>query len=147
MRIGITLRWVIRSRPPSAPGIPWCLLRIPITDVRAFLHPDLSGSADTQNQNRHIDDDYFDTHLTNKSIGDTTLIVGTDLLYGLGTQTTLNGNGAYTVPLNGSVLPPPTSELPVNEIGTVNDQRVFAGQYAQFDWNPMIAGMCSADFV
>jgi iron complex outermembrane recepter protein len=107
-----------------------------LTDIRAFLHPDLSGLADTQNQNRHIDDDYFDTHLTNKSIGDTTLIIGTDLLYGLGTQTTLNGNGAYTVPLNGSVLPPPTSELPVNEIGTVNDKRVFAGQYAQFDWKP-----------
>jgi outer membrane receptor protein involved in Fe transport len=107
-----------------------------LTDIRAFLHPDLSGTADTQNQNRHIDDDYFDTHLTNKGFGDTTLIVGADLLYGLGTQTTLNGNGAYTVPLNGAVLPPPTTELPVNEIGTVNDKRVFAGQYAQFDWKP-----------
>jgi iron complex outermembrane receptor protein len=107
-----------------------------VTDIRAFLHPDLSGSADTQNQNRHIDDDYFDTHLTNKSTGDTTLIFGADVLYGLGTQTTLNGNGAYTVPLNGSVLPPPTTELPVSEIGTVNDKRVFAGQYAQFDWKP-----------
>src|SRR5580692_1273990 len=107
-----------------------------LTDIRAFLHPDLSGSADTQNRNRHIDDDYFDTHLTNKSIGDTTLIVGTDLLYGLGTQTTQNGNSAYTVPLNGSVQPPPTSELAVNEIGTVNDKRVFAGQYAQVDWKP-----------
>jgi iron complex outermembrane receptor protein len=107
-----------------------------LTDIRAFLHPDLSGTADTQNQNRHIDDDYFDTHVTNKGFGDTTLIVGADLLYGLGTQTTLNGNGAYTVPLNGSVLPPPTTELPVNEIGTVNDKRVFSGQYAQFDWKP-----------
>jgi iron complex outermembrane receptor protein len=107
-----------------------------LTDIRAFLHPDLSGTADTQNQNRHIDDDYFDTHVTNKGFGDTTLIVGADLLYGLGTQTTLNGNGAYTVPLNGAVLPPPTTQLPVNEIGTVNDKRVFAGQYAQFDWKP-----------
>ena len=107
-----------------------------VTDIRAFLHPDLSGSADTQNQNRHIDDDYFDTHLTNQSAGDTTLIFGADVLYGLGTQTTLNGNGAYAVPLNGSVLPPPTTELPVSEIGTVNDKRVFAGQYAQFDWKP-----------
>ncbi len=80
-----------------------------ITDIRAFLHPDLSGSADTQNQSRHIDDDYLDTHLTHTILGDTTLILGTDLLYGLGLQTTLNGNGAYTVPLNGSVLPPPPS--------------------------------------
>jgi iron complex outermembrane recepter protein len=107
-----------------------------ITDIRAFLHPELSGSADTQNQSRHIDDDYFDTHLTNKSLADTTLIFGTDLLYGLGTQTSLNGNDAYTVPLNGSVLPPPTTVLPVNEIGTVHDRRIFTGQYAQIDWKP-----------
>jgi iron complex outermembrane receptor protein len=105
-----------------------------ITDIRAFLEPDLSGAADTQNQSRHIDDDYFDTHITNTSFRNTTLMVGTDLLYGLGTQTTLNGNAAYTVPLNGSVFPSPTSQLPVNEIGTVNDKRVFGGQYAQFDW-------------
>jgi iron complex outermembrane receptor protein len=107
-----------------------------ITDIRAFLEPDLSGAADTQNQNRHIDDDYLDTHVTVKSLRNTTLIVGTDLLYGLGTQTTLNGNAVYTVPLNGSVIPPATTQLPVNEIGTVNDKRVFGGQYAQFDWKP-----------
>jgi iron complex outermembrane recepter protein len=107
-----------------------------ITDIRAFLEPDLSGAADTQNQNRHIDDDYFDTHVTVKSLRNTTLIVGTDLLYGLGTQTTLNGNAAYMVPLNGSVIPPATTQLPVNEIGTVNDKRVFGGQYAQLDWKP-----------
>jgi iron complex outermembrane recepter protein len=105
-----------------------------ITDIRAFLEPDLSGAADTQNQSRHIDDDYFDSHITNTSLQNVTLMVGTDLLYGLGTQTTLNGNAAYTVPLNGSVIPPPTSRLLVNEIGTVNDKRVFGGQYAQFDW-------------
>jgi iron complex outermembrane recepter protein len=107
-----------------------------ITDIRAFLEPDLSGAADTQNQNRHIDDDYLDTHVTVKTFRNTTLIAGTDVLYGLGTQTTLNGNAAYTVPLNGSVIPPATTQLPVNEIGTVNDKRVFGGQYAQFDWKP-----------
>ncbi len=107
-----------------------------ITDIRAFLHPDLSGAADSQNQDRHIDDDYVDTHLTHHFGGDTTLIVGADLLYGLGKQTTLNGNSGYTVPLNGSVLPPPTSQIPVNEIGKVDDRRVFAGQYAQLDWKP-----------
>ena len=26
--------------------------------------------------------------------------------------------------------------IPVNEIGTVDDRRVFVGQYAQFDWKP-----------
>jgi outer membrane receptor protein involved in Fe transport len=105
-----------------------------IRDIRAFLHPDLSGAADTQNQRRYIDDGYLDTHLTNTVSDETTLIVGTDLLYGLGRQTTLNGNGAYTVPLSGSMLPPPTTALIVNEIGTVNDRRLFTGQYAQVDW-------------
>ncbi|HTD27788.1 MAG TPA: TonB-dependent receptor, partial [Xanthomonadaceae bacterium] len=61
---------------------------------------------------------------------------GADALYGHGTQTTLNGNSAYTVPLDGSVLPPPTTALPVNEIGVVDDRRDFLGQYAQIDWKP-----------
>ncbi len=107
-----------------------------ITDIRAFLHPDLSGDADTQNQSRRIDDDYLDTHLTHHFGDSVTFIVGADALYGHGTQTTLNGNTAYTVPLDGSVLPPPTTAVPVNEIGTVDDHRDFFGQYAQIDWKP-----------
>jgi outer membrane receptor protein involved in Fe transport len=107
-----------------------------VTDIRAFLHPDLTGAADTQNQRRHIDDGYFDTHLTNTASGGSSLIVGADLLYGRGRQTTLNGNSGYTVPLDGSVLPPPTSSIPVNEIGTIDDRRAFAGQYAQASWKP-----------
>ena len=106
-----------------------------VDDVRAFLHPDLSGAADTQNQNRSIIDDYFDTHLAS-DLGRVTLLVGADLLYGYGRQVTLNGNSAYTVPLDGSAVPPPTTQLPVNEIGFVADKRVFAGQYAQLDWKP-----------
>lgn len=104
-----------------------------VVDIRAFLHPDFSGTADTQNQHRAIDDGYFDTHLAHSFAGDATLLIGMDLLYGLGRQTTRNSNGAYTVPLDGSVLPPPTAALPVNEIGTVSDHRLFAGQYAQLD--------------
>ena len=107
-----------------------------ITDIRAFLHPDLTGTADTQNQRRYIDDGYFDSHLTHALATDTTVIVGADLLYGHGRQTTLNGNDAYTVPLDGSVLPPATTVIPVNEIGTVNDRRWFSGMYMQFDWKP-----------
>ena len=106
-----------------------------VDDIRAFLHPDLSGTADTQNQNRLILDDYFDTHLASH-IGTGTLLVGADLLYGYGRQTTENGNSAYTVPLDGSVVPPPTTQLPVNEYGYVSDKRLFAGQYAQLDWRP-----------
>jgi iron complex outermembrane receptor protein len=105
-----------------------------IADVRGFLHPDLSGTADSQNQRRYIEDGYFDSHLSNSLFEDTTLIVGADLLYGHGRQTTLNGNSGYTVPLDGSVLPPPVSSIPVTEIGTVDDHRLFAGQYAQVDW-------------
>ena len=84
-----------------------------VDDIRAFLHPDLSGTADTQNQSRLILDDYFDTHL-GSHIGSATLLVGADLLYGYAEQTTLNGNSAYTVPLEGSVVPPPTTQLPVD---------------------------------
>ncbi len=107
-----------------------------VTDRRAFLHPDLSGTADTQNQRRFINDGYLDSHLTAPLMADTKLIVGADLLSGWGRQTTLNGNSAYTVPLDGSVLPPPTSSVPVSEIGTLNDRRLFTGQYAQVDWKP-----------
>ena len=111
------------------------LSRSHVDDIRAFLHPDLSGTADTQNQNRLILDDYFDTHL-GSHIGRAKLLVGADLLYGYGEQTTLNGNSAYTVPLDGSVVPPPTTQLPVNEHGHVSDKRLFAGQYVQLDWKP-----------
>lgn len=111
------------------------LSRSHIDDIRAFLHPDLSGSADTQNQNRLILDHYFDTHLGTE-LGNATLLVGADLLYGYGEQSTLNGNSAYTVPLDGSVVPPPTTQLPVNEYGYLSDKRLFAGQYLQLDWKP-----------
>lgn len=107
-----------------------------IVDQRAFLHADLSGFADSQNQHRRIDDVYFDTHLTSRLAPELTLVAGADLLYGWGKQSTLNGNSGYQVPLNGSVLPPAISQIPVNEIGRVDDQRVFAGQYAQLDWKP-----------
>ena len=104
--------------------------------IAAFLHPDLSGTADTQNQHRLVNDAYFDTHITNEQIDHLTVIAGTDLLYGYGRQSTLNDNGAYTVPLNGSVVPPATTSLPVNEVGAVNDKRWFTGQYIQADWKP-----------
>jgi outer membrane receptor protein involved in Fe transport len=107
-----------------------------IVDIRAFLHPDLSGTADTQDQHRLVNDNYFDTHLTDTLFGTLTIVTGADLLYAVGHQTTLNDNSGYTVPLNGSVVPPPTTALPVNEVGTLDDQRVFAGQYVQADWKP-----------
>ncbi len=107
-----------------------------VTDIRAFLHPDLSGVADTESQHRRIDDAYFDTHLAHEWPGDAHLLVGADLLYGRARQTTDNGNDAYAVPLDGSVLPPATSPGIVSEIGTLTDRRWFVGQYAQLDWKP-----------
>jgi len=106
-----------------------------VDDIRAFLDPELTGAADTQNQNRLILDHYFDTHLATH-VGSATLLFGADLLYGYGKQSTLNGNGAYTVPLDGSVVPPPTTPLPVHDYGYVSDKRLFAGQYVQLDWKP-----------
>jgi iron complex outermembrane receptor protein len=105
-----------------------------IRDIRAFPHPDLSGDADSQDQTRRILDGYFDTHLTHTYANGGSLTVGADLLYGLGKQTSRNGNSGYNAPLDGSATPPPTSAITVNEIGVVDDQRAFAGQYAQADW-------------
>lgn len=107
-----------------------------VTDIRAFLHPDLTGAADTQNQHRLIEDGYLDTHLEIKASRRAHVLLGADLLYGRGVQRTLNGNGAYTVPLDGSVVPPPTWTVPPNEIGALDDKRLFAGQYAQLDIRP-----------
>jgi len=107
-----------------------------IVYIAGFLHPDLSGTVDTQDQHRLLNDGYFDTHVTNTAIDHLTLIAGTDFLYGFGRQGTYNDNSAYTVPLNGSVVPPPTTQLPANEIGSVNDKREFLGQYLQADWMP-----------
>ena len=107
-----------------------------IIDIRAFLHPDLSGTADTQVQHRMINDIYFDTHVTNEALENVALTGGMDMLYGFGRQSSRNGNDAYTVPLNGSVVPPSTDVIPVTEIGTTNDKRLFLGQYLQADWKP-----------
>ena len=107
-----------------------------VADIRAFLEPDLSGAADSQNQRRAIDDGYVDTHVSHTYSTDTLLVAGGDLLYGHGRQTTLNGKASYIVPLSGAELPPPPTALPVNEIGTIDDRRLFTGQYAQLDWKP-----------
>lgn len=130
---------VVGYTQPVQAGV-WEILmsyaRSDIKDIRAFLEPGLSGAADTQNQRRHIEDGYFDTHLTHAIEPDTPLIVGADLLYGRGRQVSLNGNAVYTAPLDGSFLPPPTTALPVTEVAQINDTRLFAGQYAQVDWKP-----------
>jgi len=124
---------------PTALGAWDCLFSFAhsdIIDIRAFLHPDLSGTADTQVQHRMINDLYADTHVANEALENVTFIGGMDMLYGFARQSSRNGNDAYTVPLNGSVVPPSTDVIPVNEIGTTNDKRLFLGQYLQADWKP-----------
>ncbi len=109
-----------------------------IRDVRGFLRPDLtdngSENADSQDQHRQIEDGYFDTHLSHKFANGAELIVGADLLYGLGRQRSING--AYYVPLSGRVVAPPTTALHVDEVNTIRDSRLFGGEYAEFDWRP-----------
>jgi iron complex outermembrane receptor protein len=107
-----------------------------IVYIAGYLHPDLSGTVDTQDQHRLLNDGYFDTHITNTAIDHLTLIAGGNFLYAFGRQSTYNDNSAYSVPLNGSVLPPPTSQEAANEIGSVNDKREFLGQYLQGNWSP-----------
>jgi len=124
---------------PTALGTWDTLVSYAHSDVRyiaGYLHPDLSGTVDTQDQQRLVNDAYADTHVTNEDLANVTIIGGMDALYGYGRQGTLNDNSAYTVPLNGSVLPPSTSQLTPNEIGSVNDKRWFMGQYLQADWKP-----------
>ncbi|MBV8975805.1 MAG: TonB-dependent receptor [Alphaproteobacteria bacterium] len=109
-----------------------------IRDVRGFLRPDLtdngSANADSQNQSRQIEDLYVDTHVAKQWNETVSLLVGADLLYGSGIQASRNGE--YYVPLDGLTIAPPTWSLHVDEINSVNDRRLFAGQYAQVDWKP-----------
>lgn len=110
-----------------------------IRDVRGFLRPDLvddgsSADADSQDQYRFINDLYADSHVAGELPGGIRLVAGTDLLYGVGRQRSLNGE--YYVPLNGRTLAPAAASLHVDEINSVADSRVFVGQYAQLDWKP-----------
>ena len=107
-----------------------------ITDIRGFLRPDLTDSgdanADSQNQRRRILDGYVDTHLSFEGPLGAKVLVGTDVLAGVGRQ--ISRNGEYYVPLSGKVRAPSTATLHVDEINTIDDTRVFAGQYVQADW-------------
>ncbi|HLZ82045.1 MAG TPA: TonB-dependent receptor [Caulobacteraceae bacterium] len=102
-----------------------------VADVRGFLRTDLVN-ADSQNQRRKIDDDYADSHISSDLGRGANLTWGADLLYGRGTQA--SRNGGYFPALDGSIPLPATTQLHVDEINGVYDQRVFVGEYAQLDW-------------
>jgi outer membrane receptor protein involved in Fe transport len=105
-----------------------------IDDIRGFLRADLSGDADTQNQDRNVIDDYFDTHIAHELGNGGSLVVGADLLYGRGTQASRNGE--FSPGLSGVGPYPASTDLHVDEINLLNDRRLFAGQYAQLDLRP-----------
>lgn len=131
-------RWhgVLAYSHPTPLG-PWettaSLAASRITDIRGFLRPDLVD-ADSQNQGRYVDDDYFDTHVSTDLGATANLTWGADLLYARGTQA--SRNGSYFPDLSGRPIPPPTTDIHVDEINGLYDRRVFVGQYAQVDWKP-----------
>jgi iron complex outermembrane recepter protein len=108
-----------------------------ITDIRGFLRPDLtddgSQNADSQHQSRRTTDAYVDSHFNAELADGLGLLYGADMLYGLGKQTSING--AYFAPLSGAVIPPPTTQLHVDEINSISDLRSFFGQYVQIEWH------------
>jgi iron complex outermembrane receptor protein len=108
-----------------------------IHDVRGFLESDLhddgSPNNDSQDQDRNIQDDYFDTHISRKFGDELTLIWGADLLYGRGTQASTNGAFYSPVCACGGPLPSTTS-LHIDEINSLWNRRWFGGEYVQADW-------------
>ena len=107
-----------------------------ITDIRGFLRSDLTdtgdANADSQAQRRRILDGYLDTHFSFDGPFGAKMLVGADVLTGSGRQ--ISRNGEYYVPLNGRTRAPATTSIHVDEINTIKDSRVFAGQYVQADW-------------
>ena len=107
-----------------------------ITDIRGFLRPSLiddgSQNADSQRQARRIEDFYADSHLHRAFGAGLSLLYGADVLYGLGKQS--SQNGAYYAPLSGAGPLPASIALHVDEVNSLSDRRLFAGQYAQADW-------------
>jgi iron complex outermembrane receptor protein len=112
-----------------------------IRDVRGFLRNDLTDdgnpNADSADKHRQIQDVYADTHLAHRLTENAEMVLGADLLYGLGRQS--SANGEYFVPLSGLVLAPPTTAIHVDETNTIRDKRMFGGQYVEFDWQPLPA--------
>ena len=109
-----------------------------ISDIRGFLRSALNNdgtpNADSQNEDRHVLDTYFDTHFSLDLGTHVTLVYGADVLYGYATQSSINGS--YFVPLTGLIVVPSTTELHVDEINSISDRRAFFGQYAQADYKP-----------
>ncbi len=108
-----------------------------IHDVRGFLRPGPAigadgNDADGFNQDRTVRELYFDTYLAVPLSGALTLTTGLDWLAGSGTQQ--SRNFAYLALPDASVVPPPSTSRPIDEVNGLDDRRAFAGAYAQLDW-------------
>ncbi|MBS0374259.1 MAG: TonB-dependent receptor [Proteobacteria bacterium] len=111
--------------------------RSSVHDVRGFVRPELAvgddgNNADGFNQDRTIDDAWFDSYVALPLAKSVSLTAGVDWLYGRGTQQSLNF--AYVAALDGSAVPPASGSRHVDEINGLDDRRSFGGLYAQLSW-------------
>ena len=103
--------------------------------VRGFL-----GDLDSDEENAAgfrqdlgLTDIYFDTHFALQPASTLQIVTGVDYLYGKGDVH--GANFDHFVNLDGSGAPDSHS-VPVQEFPSTEDERNFAGLYAQADWKP-----------
>jgi outer membrane receptor protein involved in Fe transport len=104
--------------------------------LRGFLtDPDaVPFNARGYRQDLSITDVWFDTHAVFTFGSGWRVIAGLDNLYG---NATADGGGFdYAVPLGGSFAPD-GDLIPPDLLGSLRDERNFAGLYGQADWTPV----------
>lgn len=111
--------------------------RSTVHDVRGFVRPELAigddgNNADGFNQDRTIDDAWFDSFVALPLAPTLELTTGVDWLYGRGVQQ--SRNFAYVAALDGSVVPPASSSQHIDEVNGLDDRRSFGGIYSQLRW-------------
>lgn len=105
--------------------------------VRGFLSEDyadaVGNNAEGFEQQRHLDDIYFDSHVQSRPNAQLSLTYGVDWLYGRAHYD--NRLIDYTVGLDGSGRPRSNDQETVDEPSGA-DWRSFGGGYLQADWQP-----------
>jgi len=106
------------------------------SNTRGFLHEDfatdgVTPNADGYRQSVDTADLYFDSYYAPAPVGDVTLLVGLDWMYGDGTQQSRNFE--YAVLPDGSNAPG-SHDLPIDAATRLSDTRSFGGLYAQAGW-------------
>ncbi|MGE0640015.1 MAG: TonB-dependent receptor [Thermoanaerobaculia bacterium] len=104
--------------------------------TKGFLH-EVDGVADPNaagfSQDQESTDIYFDSHLVMPLSPVVQVIVGVDYLFGKGESE--GENFDYHVNLDGSGAQG-SGDVPVHERTELEDERNFAGLYAQLEWTP-----------